>query len=345
MVGEEGRHRPVSEEMHLAGQRADFGMRGEWRFQLAAEIVEAGGLKLAGQLHRQRGLVKRQDTICVRNHMRVGAAVTEVERRHRRARLSLVRRRANIAVPIPLGLAVLDRYAMNHPIAEEPVTGLASKRIGAVPDIKAAKLGRNGALHGQVDRRHLVLDRREIALHPIGCLARSFLHISILFRLGISAKQRLALTFCTETPHLPASVAGGQAAANPVGLMSRTHNKKRQRRALVPGGTAFRPVSQFFDGQAVFNHGKERLRPRRCDSIDARSPSRVCRQSESVAPAATSPAPLAPQGFTRNSAMSLSKAGTISSRMRCVSSRIAFAAGPAFHSWLRTSFMFPSMLS
>src|SRR5208337_4716200 len=121
-------------------------MRGEWGFQLAAEIVEAGGLKLAGQLDRQRGLVKRHDAICVRNHMRVGAAVAKVERRHRRARLSLVRRRANKAVPVPLGLTVFERNAMNHPIAKEPVAGWASKRIGAVSDIQAAKLGGNGPL-------------------------------------------------------------------------------------------------------------------------------------------------------------------------------------------------------
>ncbi len=44
-------------------------------------------------------------------------------------------------------------------------------------------------------------------------------------------------------------------------------------------------------------------------------------------------------------AMSFSKAGTVSSRMCLVSSKIALAAGPAFHCWLCMSFMLLSMLS
>ena len=52
-----------------------------------------------------------------------------------------------------------------------------------------------------------------------------------------------------------------------------------------------------------------------------------------------------PSSLARNSAMSFSKAGTISSRMRLVSSRMALAAGPDFHSWPAISFMLPSMLS
>ena len=166
VIGEEGRHDPVSEEMQFTRQRTNLGVRRKRRFQSRAEIMEANRVKLACDFHGQRIFGKGKNAVGVHDDARVCDAAADIQRCLRRELLAVKTRRPDPPVAIPLGFAVPDRDAVNHAIAEKPMRGLALAWVGAIPGIQAAKFRRDAPFHGQIKRRRLFAHGRVIASHP-----------------------------------------------------------------------------------------------------------------------------------------------------------------------------------
>src|SRR6516162_8815893 len=97
---------------------------------------------------------------------RVCGAAPDIQRCLRRELLTVETGRPDPSVAIPFSLAVPDRDAVNHAVAEKPVSRFALARVGAVSGIKVAKLWRNAPFHGQIERRRLFPHRFVIASHP-----------------------------------------------------------------------------------------------------------------------------------------------------------------------------------
>ena len=147
----------VSEEVQLAGRRADLRMRGHRIDQLAAEVVGAQRLQVVGDLVGQRRLDQRQRLAGVVDDVGVGDAGPQVA-----GAIGVVEREvlleavgAHPAVAIPGGAAALDADAVDHAVAGEPVCGRLS-RVGPVAQVPAVEFGRDGALDGQVELGQLI---------------------------------------------------------------------------------------------------------------------------------------------------------------------------------------------
>ena len=67
--------------------------------------------------------------------------------------------RAHPAITVGRRAAVREAHAVQHAVAHEQVTGLGARlRIGPVPDIVAAKFGRQRAFDRKIERLDLSAD-------------------------------------------------------------------------------------------------------------------------------------------------------------------------------------------
>ena len=155
----------VSEEVQFPGGRADLRVSGHRIVELAAEVVAADRLQIIGDLVRQRRLDEGQCLACVIDDVGVGhrrpkvpGAVGVVEREGLDEAVG-----AHPAVAVPLGGTAFEAHAVDHSVAREPVGG-GLARVGAVTQIPAVDLGRDGALDRQVVVGEFVGHRRVIPL-------------------------------------------------------------------------------------------------------------------------------------------------------------------------------------
>jgi len=165
VVGEKRGREPVGEEVELAGERALLRMRGHARREPAVVIEAAHRLELARDLRRERRLDEREHAAGVLDDVRVRDAGREIADGRR---VLHERPCPHVAIAVPLRAAVAERDSVQHPVAEEPVRRRAGLRVRAIAHVEPAEGGGDGAVDGQVERGHLVRDRREVALQMKG---------------------------------------------------------------------------------------------------------------------------------------------------------------------------------
>ena len=151
---------------------------------LALQQLTIGARAVIGHIRRLHRIGEEQQfaglraDLCMADDMGVGQGLRKVVGGAQGLRLSgLVKRRAHVAVPVPVGLTVGQLHAMYHAVAKEPVQALAGFRICAVAQIATLEFRRYAAGHLEVLRRHLLMHRRKIAGQPERfCVCDCFTH-------------------------------------------------------------------------------------------------------------------------------------------------------------------------
>ena len=149
----------VAEEVKLAGARAALGMGGHRAGDGPGKVEWTDRGQLGIQLERQVGLDERQQAPRVLDHVRVVAATPETPG----ARAARLGGRPDIPISVPPRASAGYRHAVHHAVADEPVRRCPRTRIGAVAHVAAIELPWQLALDGQVRRRPLDRDGREVA--------------------------------------------------------------------------------------------------------------------------------------------------------------------------------------
>ena len=156
--------RLIGDGVVLAGQRIEMRMRGERSFQRAVEGI-VGLLfqrlvqfdRIAARFDQRPGTTGDVEDVGVH---RVEIAVARSgSGRHAQRRAH--RARADPAVAIPQRLPVLQRDAVDHAVADEPVIAgrIGRNRVRADPQVAPVQRRRDRAGDGQVDQRHLAAER------------------------------------------------------------------------------------------------------------------------------------------------------------------------------------------
>ena len=104
------------------------------------------------RLKRIQDELVRQDLAGMADHMGVGDRVLDVHLRFDAGDFLLQKFRLDIAVAIPCRLSVLQFNAVDHATRQKPVLAKAGRRVGAIEEISAIKLGRDSAGQLQVKR-------------------------------------------------------------------------------------------------------------------------------------------------------------------------------------------------
>jgi hypothetical protein len=130
----------VPEEEQLAGRRARLRMGRHRTAQVALEVVGTDGVELGGELVREAALLEREETTGVLDDVGVGGGDVRVGGAG--CRRLAEHRRADVAVAVPAGGAVLEGDAVHHPVAGEQVRRPPGARVGAVPVEATVQLGR-----------------------------------------------------------------------------------------------------------------------------------------------------------------------------------------------------------
>jgi hypothetical protein len=145
----------VAEGDELARAGVDLAVRGEGRVD-ASEVVRADSLKVPVELDRQGRLDEREDAAGVGEDVGVGRAA---------AADAGVTPGLDVPVAVPACLAGLEADPVDHAVTGHEVPGVRSwPGVGAVPHVQAGELRGKAAIDRQVVRRHLIGDRREIAV-------------------------------------------------------------------------------------------------------------------------------------------------------------------------------------
>lgn len=166
VVGEiRGLRYPVAEEVQLPGDRAHLRVRGHRGAQLPAEVVCADRVQVAGEFVGQGRLDQGEGPARVPDDVGVGRARGEVA-------VALVvvgpgpvgeTTGAYPAVAVRDGPAALQPDAVDHAVAEEPVSGGGVGRVRPVAEVPAGQLGRDPPRHRQVVRGEFFADRGVVA--------------------------------------------------------------------------------------------------------------------------------------------------------------------------------------
>lgn len=176
MIGEVRRREPGPEQVQFTGDRVLLGMRGHRGGQLPTEVVRPDGLQLRGDPVGKAHLAQGEHGVGMPDHMRVGGHRGEVDAEVLADEgVTLQLPCPDPPVAVPLGPAAAQPDAVQHAGAGEPVAPvLAGQGVGAVAEIAAVQVRREGAPYGEFGGGVLLGDRREAALEVEGngCLVR-----------------------------------------------------------------------------------------------------------------------------------------------------------------------------
>ena len=184
------RDRPVvGDGVQVAGGRIDLRVGGVAVGQRAAEVAVRERVELVGELDRPRpGLDEGERPAAESHHVGVGGVEPAVALagRRRLAEGFADLRRAHPASSVPLGAAVAQAHPVDHAVAREPVVRRrfdGAQRVGSVAQEAPLQLEGYGALHGQVERRHLLVERRIDVGQPLARRCTASAVITILLAL------------------------------------------------------------------------------------------------------------------------------------------------------------------
>ena len=165
----------VGDRVLLAGERVTVRMPGERPAERAVERVVALLLQVGGEFHREAArLDQGEGPTADLDHVGVDGVVASPTWAGRRVPAERRRRQArpDPAVAVPQGAAVLERDAVDHAVAEEPVVaGVGLDRVGAHLEVAPAQPRRDRPGDGQVVERQL-RGHRLVDADDVGHLGR-----------------------------------------------------------------------------------------------------------------------------------------------------------------------------